>query len=190
MLCEVGCYLLTLKVQTCHPQAFLSCLLHLSPIILNPAILYLFSQLEITFGRLISLLQTDSFKSRYILDACVWQIWPHFLWHLCWQHIATTDTHNCSWASPRTLQPEKTKLFFLLYEDFHCDLSTKHKLWDQRISFSQNVSEWVSRYRSKRWAKLSISVKNQNGNNLVLLKNCYRPFSSPKFQSAFPWAEK
>lgn len=71
----------------------LSCLLHLSPIISNPAILS--PQLKITVGRLISLLQTDSFKGRYILDACVWQVWPHFLWHLCWQHIVTTDTCNC-----------------------------------------------------------------------------------------------
>lgn len=71
----------------------LSCLLHLSPIILNPAILS--PQLKITVGRLISLLQTDSFKSRYIFDACVWQVWPHFLWHLCWQHGVTTDTCNC-----------------------------------------------------------------------------------------------
>lgn len=63
-LCEVGCYLLTPKVQTCHPQAFLSCLPHLSPFSLNPAILSLFSQLKITFGCLISLLQTDSFKGR------------------------------------------------------------------------------------------------------------------------------
>lgn len=39
LLCEVGCYLLTPKAQTCHPQAFLSCLPHLSPISLNPAIL-------------------------------------------------------------------------------------------------------------------------------------------------------
>lgn len=73
----------------------------------------------------------------------VWQVWPHFLWHLCWQHIATTDTHNCSWTSPRTLQPGKTKLFFLLYEDFHCDLSTKYKLWAQWILYSKCVSESV-----------------------------------------------
>lgn len=96
----------------------------------------LFSQLKITFGCLISLLQTDSFKGRYL---CVWQVWPHFLWHLCWQHIPTTDTHNCSWASPRTLQTKETKLFFLLYEDFHCDLSSKYKLWSQWILYSQNV---------------------------------------------------
>lgn len=152
LLCEVGSYLLTPKAQTCHPQAFLSCSPHLSPISLNPAILSLFSQVKITFGCLISLLQTDfSFKGRYILNVCVWQVWPHFLWHLCWQHIATTDTHNCSWASPRTLQPGETKLCFLLYEDFHCDLSTKYKLWAQWILCSQNV--WVSQYRCKKVGK-------------------------------------
>lgn len=35
-----GIYLLTPKVQTCHPQAFLSCLPHLSPISLNPLSLF------------------------------------------------------------------------------------------------------------------------------------------------------
>lgn len=62
-----------------------------------------FSQLKITFGRLISLLQTDSFKSRYILDAGVWQVLPHFLWHLRWKHARAKDMYNWIWTLLRTL---------------------------------------------------------------------------------------
>lgn len=63
----MGCYLLALKAQTCHPKACLSCLPHVSPIILNPAILSLFPTQDYFWSSYQS--PPDSFKS--ILDACL-----------------------------------------------------------------------------------------------------------------------
>lgn len=92
--------------------------------------------------------------------------------------------YNCSWASSRTLQPKETKLFFLLYEDFHCELSTKYKLWAHpNFRQSECVSESASTdskcgQKSQFQSKAEFTKSAKNVNNYYRVNRVKHEFRS------------